>query len=76
VAEAARIRVEIGLDGGQALNLLADRGAVEQLERALAEGREDAVALESQDGAYTIALRKVSYVKRFARESRVGFGDL
>jgi hypothetical protein len=76
VAEAARVRVEIGFDGGQALSVLADRAGVEKLERALGDGKQDAVVLESQDGAYTIALRKVAYVKRFARESRVGFGDV
>ena len=26
------------------------------------------------DGRYTIVLRRVVYLKRFARESRVGFG--
>ena len=29
---------------------------------------------DADDGRYTIALRRVVYVKRFARESRVGFG--
>ena len=28
----------------------------------------------NSDGRYTILLRRVVYVKRFARESRVGFG--
>jgi len=31
---------------------------------------------EAEDGRYTIALRRVVYVKRFAREGRVGFGTL
>ena len=76
MAEAARVRVEIGFDGGQALSVLAERAGVEKLERSLGDGKQDAVVLESQDGSYTIALRKVAYVKRFARESRVGFGDV
>ena len=33
-----------------------------------------ALALEAEDGRYTIALQRVVYVKRYARESRVGFG--
>ena len=33
-----------------------------------------ALSLEAEDGRYTIALQRVVYVKRFARESRVGFG--
>ena len=73
--DGTRIRVEIGFDGGQALNVMAERGGVEKLERELGEGRSAAVALETQDGSYTIALRKVAYVKRFARESKVGFID-
>jgi hypothetical protein len=76
VAEAARVRVEIGFDGGHALSLLAERDGVEKLERAMADGKEQPVVLESQEGSYTIALRKVTYVKRFARESKVGFGDV
>jgi hypothetical protein len=35
---------------------------------------EAALALEAEDGRYTIALQRVVYVKRYARESRVGFG--
>ena len=35
---------------------------------------EAALALDAEDGRYTIALQRVVYVKRFARESRVGFG--
>jgi hypothetical protein len=33
-----------------------------------------ALALEAEDGRYTIALQRVVYVKRYSRESRVGFG--
>jgi hypothetical protein len=74
--DGERIRVEIGFDGGQALSLLADRDGVDRLERALTSGGDDPVVLESQDGSYTIALRKIAYVKRFIRESKVGFGDV
>jgi hypothetical protein len=30
--------------------------------------------LDSTDGRYTIALARVVYLKRYAREARVGFG--
>ena len=33
-----------------------------------------AFALEAEDGRYVIALRRVVYIKRFARDTRVGFG--
>ena len=32
-------------------------------------------ALDASDGKYLVPLRRVVYVKRFARESRVGFGS-
>ena len=50
------------------------------VERALgtadvrADAGDAAFALDAEDGRYTIALQRVVYVKRFARESRVGFG--
>ena len=40
-----------------------------------ADAGDAAFALDAEDGRYTIALRRVVYVKRFARESRVGFGS-
>jgi hypothetical protein len=30
--------------------------------------------LDSTDGRYTVVLARVVYMKRYARESRVGFG--
>jgi len=48
--------------------------SADELERALAAGGESVIALDAEDGRYAVAVRKVTYVKRFARESRVGFG--
>lgn len=69
-----RVRVEIAFDGGQIMGavLLPDGAAA--LERALAERTEKAVAIDAEDGRYTIRIDRVVYLKRFARESRVGFG--
>jgi hypothetical protein len=69
-----RTRVEIAFEGGQALALLVPVGTADALERALASSSQEAFQLEAEDGRYTVALRRVVYVKRFARESRVGFG--
>ena len=69
-----RVRIEVGFDGGQIMGALTTAGAVEQLESALAGGADGAVTIEADDGRYTLALRRIVYVKRFARESRVGFG--
>jgi ssDNA-binding replication factor A large subunit len=69
-----RIRVEISFDGGQAMAVLVPAETADELERVLAASQEGSFMLEAEDGRYTIALRRVVYVKRFARESRVGFG--
>ena len=49
--------------------------SADALERALASGGEQALTLDAAVGRYTVAVEKVVYVKRFARESRVGFGS-
>ncbi len=70
---AERIRIEIGFDGGQIMGALVEAAAVDRLERALASGDDGALALDVDDGRYTVALGRIVYVKRFAREGRVGF---
>jgi hypothetical protein len=62
------------------MSAIVNPQSADALEQALgsadvrADAGEAAFALEAEDGRYTIALRRVVYVKRFARESRVGFG--
>jgi len=54
--------------------------AADSLEQTLGSAQlragtgEAAVSLDAEDGRYTIALQRVVYVKRFARDTRVGFG--
>ena len=69
-----RIRIEIGFDGGQIMSALVEPSAADRLEQLVATGHESGFMFEADDGRYTLALRRVVYVKRFARESRVGFG--
>lgn len=71
-----RVRVEIGFDGGQGLAALVSVQEAEELEQALGSGSDGVFTLEAEDGHYVISLRRVVFVKRFARESRVGFGAL
>ena len=53
----------------------SSRGAgADELERVLAAGNDETYVLDASDGRYTIALRRIVWVKRYARESRVGFG--
>ena len=75
MAENGFVRVEIGLDGGQILSTLVTQASADALERSLNAGAAGALALEAQDGNILLVLPRVLYAKRFARESRVGFGE-
>jgi hypothetical protein len=70
---AERIRLEIGFDGGQIMGALVTLESADELQNALSRGDDGAVALDASDGLYSIAVRRVVYIKRFAREARVGF---
>jgi hypothetical protein len=70
---ADRIRVEVAFEGGQAMSGVVEADTADALERALAAG-EQSIVLDAEDGRYTVRLDKVVYLKRFARDSRVGFG--
>ena len=72
---ADRVRIEIGFDGGQIMGARRRRrrpstGSSRRSPRA----RTGRSALDVEDGRYTVALRRIVYVKRFSREGRVGFG--
>jgi hypothetical protein len=68
-----RIRVEVAFEGGQVVGGFVPTEAMDGLRAAL--GNESAVFdLETEDGTYVISLKKVVYVKRFSRETQIGFG--
>jgi len=67
------VRVEIGFEGGQILSWLVTSDTAEALDGKLAAGGSGTHVLDSQEGTITIVLSRVVYVKRHARESRVGF---
>lgn len=69
-----RVRVEVAFVSGQAIAVLVDTATADALEGALRTSQEGSYDFEAEDGRYTIPLARVVYVKRFARESRVGFG--
>ena len=75
MADNGYVRVEIGLDGGQILSTLVTAASADSLEQSLNGGAAGAIALEAQEGTILLMLPRVLYAKRFARESRVGFGD-
>jgi hypothetical protein len=70
---ADRIRIEIAFEGTQVLNVYVPVATADDLDRALA-GAHDSLSFEAEDGRYTVSIPKIVYVKRFGRESRVGFG--
>jgi hypothetical protein len=74
LAEADSVRVELAFDGGSILSALVTGQGADELERALATEAGGSVMLDTAEGRYTIALSRVVYMKRYARESRVGFG--
>jgi hypothetical protein len=80
VSSPERVRIEVAFDGGQIMSALVTPSSADALEQALgaadlrAGAGEAALALDAEDGRYTIALQRVVYVKRFLREARVGFG--
>lgn len=69
-----RVKVEIGFDGGQAMNAHVDEASADRLEKALTDGLEGALSLDCDDGRTILVLRRVVYVKRLSRGGRVGFG--
>ncbi len=75
MADAERVRLEIAFRSGQSLTVNVAPATADELEAALAKGAPDAVTFEADDGRYTAVVRMIAFVKRHARESRVGFGS-
>jgi hypothetical protein len=75
VVQSESSRIEVGFDGGQIMSALVTDESAAELERAVGESGAGTLALDAQDGRYTVVLARVVYVKRFAREARVGFGN-
>ena len=69
------IRVEIGFAGGQILSWLVTPDSADALDRNLGAGASSSLTLDAQEGTVTLVLDRVLYVKRYARESRVGFAN-
>lgn len=67
------VRIEVALDGGQILSALVTQTSAEGLDRALRSDSAGTAELQSEDGTIVLVLPRVLYLKRFARETRVGF---
>jgi hypothetical protein len=68
-----RVRLEIAFEGGQVVGGNVSGQTADGLRAALA-GDELVFDLETEDGTYVVALRKVVYVRRTERETHIGFG--
>ena len=76
MAEGERVRLELAFEGQQVLSVNVPTATAEELDRALAGDADGSFTFDGEDGRYTLSLRRLVYVKRFQRESRVGFGAL
>ena len=76
MAEVESVRIELCFDGGQIMGSTVTVKSADELERALASDQGGSLMLDATDGRYTVVLGRVVYMKRYARESRVGFGGL
>jgi hypothetical protein len=65
------LRIQIGFKSGQTVTALVTEAGFKELKEAL--GGETVVELETDDGSIVVPVRAVSYVKRFARETSIGF---
>lgn len=75
MAEASEsVRVEIAFAGGPILAANVPAADADALERALSASAQGAYQLDTDDGRITVVLERIAYVRRFARDSRVGFG--
>jgi hypothetical protein len=74
LADPDSVRVELCFDGGQILGATVTVKGADELERALATDQGGTLMLDTSDGRFTVVLGRVVYMKRYARESRVGFG--
>ena len=68
------VRLEVAFEGGQIVGGNVSGETADGLRSALA-GDELVYDLETDDGTYVIALRKVVYVRRTSREMHIGFGS-
>ncbi len=75
--DGERVRLELAFEGQQVLSVYVPVATADDLDLALSgEAADTSFVFEADDGRYTVSLPRIIYVKRFAREARVGFGTL
>ena len=73
MAQVDSARIEIGFAGGQIMSALVTAKSADALELAVSGGADGTLNLDAEDGRHTVVLSRIVYVKRFAREAKVGF---
>ena len=73
MADPELVRLEIGFRGGDVLAAQVPVQNADALEERLRARDDTVVELQAEDARYLVALGQVLYVKRYARQSRVGF---
>jgi hypothetical protein len=74
VSSTESIRVEVAFEGGQIMGVNVTPDTADAIERAVGAGAGGSIQVDTDDGRVTIVVPLVVYVKRFARDARVGFG--
>ena len=74
MVEAERVRIEVGFVSGQMLIATVRASEADELQHRLKQRFDVVVELQGEDGVSHVAVPQVTYLKRFAREGRVGFG--
>jgi hypothetical protein len=69
-----KVRMEVAFESGQNVGVVVPASAADALAKALA-GEEATFELETEDGTYLLALKKIVYVRRSSRETQIGFGQ-
>jgi hypothetical protein len=73
LADADLIRIELAFDGGQIIAANVTSETADTLERAIAATSQSTIQLDTDDGRLSVAVPRLVYVKRYARDSKVGF---
>jgi hypothetical protein len=68
------VRIEIGYRGGHVTGAVVRLESADSLEKQLVDGEAGVVTIEAEDSTINVVLRQVAYLRRFARDGRLGFG--
>ena len=68
------VRIEIGYQGGHVTGAVVQVSSADSLEKQLADGETGLAVIEAEDSMISVVLAQVAYVRRFARDGRLGFG--